>query len=204
MADEIKTKEGNAAKGWNVTRNSGKRARNTRKSKRRRERVRPEFEHRVIDVRRVARVMAGGRRFSFSVVVAAGDRKGRVGVGIGKASDTASAIDKALRSAKGHMLTLKLTSDYSIPHEVEAKYASATVRVFPARGKGGITAGGAVRSVLELAGVRGVGAKILSRSKNKLNNAQATIVALKQLKAPKAKQRGRDAAKGEKTKKPTA
>jgi len=157
------------------------RGRGSKKDKRRRERVRPEFEHRVIDVRRVARVMKGGRRFSFSVVVVAGDRKGRVGAGVGKASDTANAIDKGLRDAKKSMITLNLTKEQSIPHEVEAKYASAVVKIFPAPGKGGAIAGGAVRSVLELAGVRSVGAKIISRSKNKLNNTKATLKALKKL-----------------------
>jgi len=159
----------------------GRRAKNMRKRSRRRERPRSEFEHRVIGIRRVARVMAGGRRFSFSVTVIAGDRKGRVGVGIGKAGDTATAIDKALRNAKHNMIRLNLTDAMSIPHEVEAKYTSAVVKIFPAPGKGGITAGGAVRSVLELAGVREVGAKILSRSKNKLNNARAAVRALDQL-----------------------
>lgn len=158
-----------------------RRGKNVRKGRRRRGRVRSEFEHRVIDVRRVARVVRGGRRFSFSVVVIAGDRKGRVGVGVGKALDTASAIDKALRDAKAHMLRLTLTKEFSIPHEVEAKYSSAHIRIYPAPGKGGITAGGAVRNVLELAGVKGVGAKIVSRSKNKLNNSRATLKALKKL-----------------------
>jgi len=162
-------------------RDISRRTKNTRKGKRRRERPRSEFEHRVIDVRRVARVMAGGRRFSFSVVVIAGDRKGRVGVGIGKAGDTASAIDKALRRAKKDMVTLRLTKEYSIPHEVRAKYSSALVHLFPSPGKGGVTAGGAVRNVLEIAGVKSVGGKILSRSKNKLNNTRATLLALKKL-----------------------
>lgn len=158
-----------------------RRGRHVKKDRRRRERTRSEFEHRVIDVRRVARVVSGGRRFSFSVIVVAGDRKGRVGVGIGKAGDTAIAIDKALRDAKRRMLTLNLTHEHAVPHEVRAKYASAVVRIFPAPGKGGAIAGGAVRNVLELAGVRSTGAKILSRSKNKLNNARAAMRALAQL-----------------------
>lgn len=163
---------------------AGRQTKNKRNRSRRKGRPRSEFEHRVIDIRRVARVMAGGRRFSFSATVVAGDRKGRVGVGVGKANDTALAIDKALRDAKSSMLRLNLTKEMSLPHEVHAKYASATVTIFPSPGKGGITAGGAVRSVLELAGVRDVGAKILSRSKNKINNARAAIHALKKLSHP--------------------
>lgn len=159
----------------------GRRTKNVRKRSRRRERPRSEFEHQVIDIRRVARVMAGGRRFSFSVTVVAGDRKGRVGVGVGKAGDTATAIDKSLRDAKKNIKKLNLTDTMSIAHKIQAKYSSAVIQIFPAPGKGGITAGGAVRNVLELAGVREVGAKIISRSKNKLNNARAAICALEQL-----------------------
>ena len=151
--------------------------RNTRR-RRRRGRTKSEFDHRVIDIRRVTRVVAGGRRFSFSVVVVAGDRKGKVGVGIGKASDTALAIEKALRDAKKKMITLNLTDAKSLPHEVEAKYGSARVKIFPSPRKGGATAGGAVRNILELGGIKDIGAKILSRSKNKLNNAQAAIKAI--------------------------
>lgn len=147
----------------------------------RRQRVKPEFDHKVIDIRRVTRVVAGGRRFSFSVALIAGNRKGRVGVGVGKASDTALAIEKATRDAKKNMVDLNLTKDMSVPHEVKAKYNSAVVKIFPAPGKGGITAGSAVRNVLELAGAKGVGGKILSRSKNKLNNARATMKALREL-----------------------
>lgn len=146
-----------------------------------RARTRPEFEHKVIDVRRVTRVVAGGRRFSFSVTLVAGNRKGSVGVGIGKAGDTALAIEKAMRDAKRHMITLPRTDTGSIAHEVGAKYASVVLRIFPAPGKGGLTAGSAVRTVLDLAGVRAVGAKILSRTKNKINIARATVLALKKL-----------------------
>jgi len=154
----------------------------------RRARPAPEFDHKVADIRRVTRVVAGGRRFSFSVTLIAGDRKGRVGVGVGKAGDTALAIEKALRQAKKSMYAVPRTKTYSIPHEVEAKYASAHVIIFPAPGKGGLTAGSATRSVLELAGVKDVGAKLLSRTKNKLNIARATIKALKKL-APAPKKR---------------
>ncbi len=143
-------------------------------------RIKPEFDQRIIDIRRVTRVVAGGRRFSFSVCVVAGNRRGAVGVGMGKAGDTALAVEKAYRSALKNKIVISQTEDGSIPHEVQVKYSSGIVKLYPAPGRG-IIAGGAVRDVLELAGVRGVGAKILSRSKNKLNNATATIKALSQL-----------------------
>jgi len=144
------------------------------------ERVKPEFEQKIIDIRRVTRVVAGGRRFSFSVAIIAGDQKGRVGVGIGKASDTALAIGKALRDAKKNMIKLNLTKDMSIPHDIEAKLGSARIIIMPAKGRG-LVAGSSVRIIMDLAGIKNVGAKVLSRSKNKLNIARATIKALKQL-----------------------
>lgn len=140
-------------------------------------RERGEFDQVTIDARRVARVMAGGRRFNFSIVVVVGDRKGRVGVGIGKGADTALAIDKATRDAKKHMLTVPRTASGSLPHEAEAKYASSVVEVIPSAGRG-LVAGSAMRTVLELAGVTDVVAKIHSRSKNKLTIARATVAAL--------------------------
>ncbi len=145
------------------------------------ERVKPEFDHKVIAVRRVARVVAGGRRFNFSVVLVAGNRKGKVGVGIGKAGDTSLAIAKAMNDAQKNMLTLALTKNNSIAHPVEAKYNSSVVILKPAPARG-LVAGSAVRNILELAGVHDVNSKVLSRSKNKLNIARATIVALSQLK----------------------
>lgn len=144
------------------------------------ERVRPEFDQKSIDVRRVARVVAGGRRFSFSVAMIAGDRKGKVGVGTGKAGDISMAMDKAAKDAKKHMITLRLTKKGSIPHRVMAKSSSATVEITPAPSRG-LVAGSAVRNVLELAGVTDVNAKIWSGSKNRLNMARATIKALQDL-----------------------
>ncbi|NOY35558.1 MAG: 30S ribosomal protein S5 [bacterium] len=139
-----------------------------------------EYEHKIIDIARTARVVAGGRRFSFRVAVVAGNKKGTVGVGIGKSSDTPTAIDKALNRAKKNMIKPKLTKEFSIPRETEAKFTSAKVLMRPSHGHG-LVAGSAVRTVLELAGVKGVNAKIISRSKNKLNIAKAAIEALKKL-----------------------
>lgn len=144
------------------------------------ERVRPEFEQKIISIRRVTRVMAGGRRFSFSVAMVIGDKKGKVGVGIGKAGDTQMAIDKAIRDAKKNMITVPMNKDSHIPHDVHTKYSSSEVMIMPAPGRG-LVAGSSVRTVLEHAGVKDVTAKIFSRSKNKLNNARAAVEALKLL-----------------------
>ena len=142
-------------------------------------REKPEFEQKIISLRRVTRVMAGGRRFSFSCAMVIGDKKGRVGFGIGKAGDTALAIDKAVRMAKRDMVTVKRTADTnSIPHDSQAKFKASEVLLRPVSGKG-LAAGGAVRVVLEMAGVNEVGGKLLSRSKNNINNAKATLLALK-------------------------
>lgn len=140
-------------------------------------RERSEFEQATLEVRRVARVMAGGRRFSFSVTVVIGDKKGRVGVGIGKGADTALAIDKAVRDAKKHMITVKRTPEGSIAHDVSTKYSSSTITIIPSPGRG-VVAGSAMRTVLEHAGVTNVIAKILTRTKNKLTIARATVAAL--------------------------
>ncbi len=152
----------------------------------REERAKPEFDQKMLGIRRVARVVAGGRRFNFSVLMVIGNRKGSVGVGTGKAGDTAAAIEKATKNAKKNMIKVARTSNNSIPHMLEAKYSSAQIVIFPAAEKG-LIAGSAVRSVLELAGITDVNAKIRSGSKNKLNIAQATIQALSSFKAKAVK-----------------
>lgn len=157
--------------------------RNDRRPRRQapRERVRPEYDQKIISIRRVTRVMAGGRRFTFSVAMVIGDKKGKVGVGIGKAGDTQLAIEKAVRDAKKNMITVTMNKDGHIPHDVNVKYASSEIMIQPAPGRG-LVAGSSVRTVLEMGGVKDVTAKIFSRSKNKLNNARAAVEALKQLK----------------------
>lgn len=146
------------------------------------DRERSEFAQKMIGIRRVARVMAGGRRFNFSAAIVLGDKKGRVGVGIGKAADTQLAIEKATRAAKKNMITVKLTKNRSIPYNVEAKYASSIVGIRPSPGRG-LVAGSSVRTVLELAGISDVTAKIHSRSKNPFNNARVAIEALRKISA---------------------
>lgn len=160
--------------------------RDNRRGPRRDARPKSEFDQKIVSLRRVTRVVAGGRRFAFSVCVVAGNRKGQVGVGQGKATDTPLAIEKAFRDAKKNMITVNLTKSMSIPHEIEAKYASSVVKMMPAPGKG-ILAGSSVRAVLELAGIKEVSSKLLSRSKNTINNAYVAIEALKKLSRTKIK-----------------
>lgn len=162
--------------------NDRRNPRRPRRGNRRDERARPEYDQKIISIRRVTRVMAGGRRFSFSVAMVIGDKKGKVGVGIGKAGDTQLAIEKAMRDAKKNLIIVPMNKDQHIPHDVHTKYASSEVMIMPAPGRG-LVAGSSVRTVLELAGVKDVTAKIFSRSKNKLNNAKAAVEALRQLKA---------------------
>lgn len=156
--------------------------RRPRRGGRRDERVRSEFDQKIISIRRVTRVVAGGRRFSFSVAMVIGNKKGKVGVGLGKAGDTQLAIEKANRAARKALIEVPMNKHQHIPHDVQTKLSASEVMIMPAPGKG-LVAGSSVRTVLELAGVKDVTAKILSRSKNRLNNARAAIAALKKLKA---------------------
>ncbi|MEK7162533.1 MAG: 30S ribosomal protein S5 [Patescibacteria group bacterium] len=145
-------------------------------------REKSEFSEKMVDLRRVARVVAGGRRFSFRATVVIGDRKGRVGVGVGKGTHTALAMEKAVRAAKKNMVEVPLSENGSIPFEVQAKYGAARIIMRPAKAGRGLTAGGAARIVLELAGVSNASAKVLSHTKNKISNARAALEALKHLK----------------------
>ena len=137
----------------------------------------PEYDSKTIDVRRVTRVVTGGRRFSLAISMAIGNRKGKVGLGDGKSLDTQLAIEKATRDAKKHLITLNLTKDNSIPFDVKAKYKSAIVWLTPNKGKG-IVAGSSARTILSLAGINNVTAKFHSGTKNKINNAKAVLKAL--------------------------
>lgn len=154
----------------NEKRNSGRRGSSFARPK-------PEFDQKIINIRRVTRVVAGGRRFSFSVALVAGDKKGSIGLGLGKAGDTALAINKAVRNAKKNMVKLKLTKTMSIPHELSAKFSSSYVKLLPNKGRG-LVAGSVVRDIVKLSGMKDITGKILSNSKNKLNNAKAVMEAL--------------------------
>ena len=144
--------------------------------------INQEFQQKLIDLRRTARIMAGGRRFSFRAALIIGNGQGEVGLGIGKGKDTALATEKALRQAKKNLISVAVTEKGSIPHEVEAKFRSAKILIKPALPGHGLKAGGASRIILNLAGVKDASAKFLSRTKNKINTAQAVLKALKKLK----------------------
>jgi small subunit ribosomal protein S5 len=163
----------NSNSGAGVRKNTGRRPSSF-------DRPKPEFDQKIVDIRRVTRVVAGGRRFSFSVVLVAGDRKGAVGLGLGKAGDTSLAINKALRNAKKNMIRIKLTKTSSIPHEISAKFSSSSVSILPNKGRG-LVAGSVIRDIIKLAGIKDVTGKILSGTKNKLNNSKAVMAALSQV-----------------------
>ncbi len=140
-----------------------------------------KFEKIVLEIKRVTRVVAGGKRLSFRAVVVVGDKMGRVGFGIGKANDVSAAVEKAGRQAQKNLIIVPVVNG-TILHEVGAKYKAAKVWLAPAKKGKGFIIGGAPRVVCELAGIKNIVGKILRRSKSKINNAKATITALKKLK----------------------
>lgn len=141
------------------------------------DRPKPDFEQKIIEIRRVTRVVAGGRRLRFSVAMVIGDKKGAVGLGIGKAADTSIAISKALIHAKKNLVQVNLTKTNSIIHDVDAKFGSCRISIMPNKSKG-LVAGSAVRDLLSLGGIQNVTAKIHSGSKSKINNVKAILDAL--------------------------
>lgn len=140
-----------------------------------------EFEQKMLDVARVTRVVAGGRRFRFRIMAAVGNRKGKVGIGMAKSQDMSQGIEKAGHQARKRVMNV-LIKDGTIPYEVDAKFGATKLILKPAPVGRGIVAGGVVRILCELAGIENISAKILSRSKNKINIAKATLKALKKLK----------------------
>lgn len=145
-----------------------------------------EFEERVVSIDRVSRTVKGGKRMRFRALVVVGNKKGNVGMGIGKAGDVQGSIKKAVTKAKKNMITVPIVND-TIPHEITIKYGSATVLLKPAPHGTSIIAGGPVRAVIELAGIRNILSKIIG-STNKVNNVHATLIALQTLKLnPRAK-----------------
>lgn len=202
--ESVKTEASSTKPDFKRNNNPREFKKNRRSSSRRRERPRSEFEQKILDIRRVTRVSSGGRRFTFAVSIAIGDKRGRVGVGTGKAGDTSQAIDKAAKNAKKNLIVVKTTATNSIPHGVTKKYSSARVMLMPAPGRG-VIAGSAVKDCLELSGINDVNSKIISGSKNKLNIAKATVQALDSLKTPvgkDAKKVGKDFKKDKTVKSP--
>lgn len=140
---------------------------------------RSEYDQKLLDLARVTRVVKGGRRFSFRATVAIGNRRGKVGVGVAKGNDVSDAVSKAVASAKKDMITVKRTNT-SIAYEIREKLGAAKIIIKPAKEGRGIVAGGAMRAVVELAGIKDITAKSLGTS-NKINVARATIHALSKL-----------------------
>jgi small subunit ribosomal protein S5 len=146
-------------------------------------REKSEYDQKVLDLRRTARVVAGGRRFSFRATVIVGNRMGKVGMGLGKGPDVASAVEKAVFQAKKNIIIVPLTESKTIPYEVMAKYKAARIILKPARQGRGLIAGGPIRVIADLAGIKNLTAKILGRTVNKVNNARATFLALQNMTA---------------------
>jgi small subunit ribosomal protein S5 len=145
-----------------------------------RKREESEFQQRIVDLARVTRVMAGGKRMRFRACVAIGDRKGRCGVGLAKGADVTIAINKAVNRAKKNLVTIPFVND-TIPHNLYIKHGASRLLLKRAASGSGIKAGGAIRTVLELAGVPNISAKILGTN-NKINNVQALIEAVRRFK----------------------
>lgn len=150
-----------------------------------------EFEQRILDIARVTRVMAGGKRMSFRACVVVGDKNGKIGIGLGKGNDVTIAINKGVKRAKQQPIEIPIIND-TIPHEVFNKFGAGKLLFKPAGTGKGIIAGGAVRIILELSGVKNVSVKILGTD-NKVTNAKCAIEALNKLKkvdpAPETKQK---------------
>lgn len=135
-----------------------------------------EFDERVIQVNRVSKKTKGGNQMSFSVLVVVGDKKGRVGVGLGKSKDVASAIRKGVSLAKKHLIIVPIKNG-TIPHDILIKRGAAKILLKPAPEGSGVIAGGAVRAVVEAAGIRNISSKVLG-TKNQASNVYATLEAM--------------------------
>lgn len=157
----------------------------------------PEIEitEKVVHINRVAKVVKGGRRFHFTAIVVAGDGRGKVGIGMGKAREVAEAIRKGSTIARKNMVQVPL-SGTTIPHQIESKYCAAKVLMKPAAPGTGVIAGGGVRAIMEVAGVHDVLAKSLGSS-NPINVVKATMLGLSRLRVPAEVRRQRRAAVGQ-------
>lgn len=139
-----------------------------------------DFESKLLDLARVDRMTAGGRRLRFRAVIIIGDKKGNVGLGVAKGKDVAQAVEKATRLAKKKLIKVPI-KEGTIPYEVFSKFGAAEILLRPQRKTRGLVAGGTVRVICELAGIKNISSKILGRTSSKLNNAKATINALKKI-----------------------
>ncbi|MFH1172996.1 MAG: 30S ribosomal protein S5 [bacterium] len=157
-----------------------------RKSKDREARKESEFDQRIIDIARVTRVMAGGKRMRFRACLVIGDKKGRAGYGLAKGADVTLAINKAMNIAKKNLVSIPTNENGTIPHAIRCKLGAAKILLKPAPIGTGIIAGGAMRMVLEVAGIKNVVGKILGTN-NKVNNVKATFKAIEGFKLSKKK-----------------
>ena len=148
-------------------------------------REKPEYDQKLLDLARVTRVVKGGRRFRFRASLVIGNKKGKVGVGVGKGADVSDSIKKAFDDAKKNLILVKIRKN-TIPHEIKHKQGSARIILKPAKPGRGIVAGGAVRAVVEFAGIKDIISKSLGTS-NKLNVARATLSALKSFEYSKSR-----------------
>lgn len=169
----------------------------SKRGARRDDRPKEEFEQRILDIARVTRVMAGGKRMNFRACVAIGDRKGNVAVGLGKGADVTIAVNKAVNKAKKVMIKVPMVKD-TIPHAVTCKLGAARIIFKPASKGKGIISGGVVRAILELAGVKNITTKTIGTN-NKINNARCAIKALDSLrKVDNDHKKSKDGLKAEK------
>ncbi len=143
-----------------------------------------DFESKLLDLARVDRMTAGGRRLRFRAVIIIGDKKGNVGLGVAKGRDVAQAVEKATRLAKKKLIKVPI-KEGTIPYEVFSKFGAAKILLRPQRKTRGLVAGGTVRVICELAGIKNISSKMLGRTSSKLNNAKATINALEKLRMEK-------------------
>lgn len=139
-----------------------------------------EFESQLLDLARVTKVTAGGRTFRFRATIAIGNRKGKVGVGVAKGRDVSQAIEKAIKKAKKRLIKVNIKEE-TIPFDITIKYQSAKVLLKPQKRGRGIVAGGVVRTICDLAGIKNITGKLLSKTNNKINIARATIKALEKI-----------------------
>jgi len=145
-----------------------------------RDREPKEFEEEVLQIDRVTRVVKGGRRMRFRILVAIGDKKGRVAIGIGKAAEVVNGIKKAITQAKKALIRVPINDNGSIPHDVRVKYKASRIMIMPAMAGTGIIAGGSLRKILMLAGVKNVFGKRFGTN-NRMVTAQAAMLALQKL-----------------------
>ncbi len=140
-----------------------------------------DFTSELLEVRRVTKVTTGGKKLRFRAIIVIGNKKGKIGLGVAKGKDVAQAVEKAEAVARKNIIEIPIVEE-TIPYEVEAKFGAAKVLLRPQKRGRGLVAGGTVRIICQMGGIKNISSKILGGTRNKLNNAQATIKALKILK----------------------